>query len=125
MAAGVSGLTFKRLVVLSLVIFLVDLPWLTIVGGPYAAAVKLIQGGGEVRMRPIAALAVYPALAYLAFQTTSMRQAFFTGMSVYAVYDFTVMAVFQKYPLYLALGDTLWGGLLFTIVYYIRERFQL
>ena len=120
-----GSLTFKRLIILAFIIFLVDLPWLSIVGGPYAAAIKLIQGGGEVRMRPIAALAVYPALAYLAFQTTTLRNAFYTGMAVYAVYDFTVMAVFEKYPLYLAVGDTLWGGVLFAIVYSIRERFQL
>jgi len=123
--AAEGGLTFKRLITLAFIIFLVDLPWLSIITGPYNAAVKLIQGGGEVRMRPLAALAVYPALAYLSFQTANMRQAFYTGLAVYAVYDFTVMTVFSKYPLYLAIGDTFWGGLLFAIVFYIRERFQL
>jgi hypothetical protein len=123
--AAEGGITFKRLVSLAFIIFLVDLPWLSIIGGPYSGIIKVIQGGTTPRMRPLAALAVYPALAYLALQTTSMRQAFYVGMATYAVYDFTVMAVFEKYPLYLAVGDTLWGGILFAIVYYIRERFQL
>lgn len=120
-----NELTVRRLVTLAFLIFLVDLPWLSIITTPYNAAIKLIQGGGEVRMRPLAALAVYPALAYLVFQTTTMRQAFLTGMAVYAVYDFTLMTIFNKYPLYLAIGDTFWGGLLFAIVFYIRERFKL
>lgn len=123
--AAEDGLTFRRLTTLAFIIFLVDLPWLSIITGPYNAAIKLIQGGGEVRMRPLAALAVYPALAYLAFQANTMRQAFLMGMSIYAVYDFTLMTIFNKYPLYLAIGDTVWGGLLFAIVFYIREKFKL
>ena len=94
--AAEGGITFKRLITMAFVIFLVDLPWLSIITGPYNAAIKLIQGGGEVRMRPLAALAVYPALAYLALQTTTMRQAFYTGMAVYAVYDFTVMEFYLR-----------------------------
>ena len=45
--------------------------------------------------------------------------------AVYAVYDFTVMAIFKDYPLYLALGDTLWGGILFTGVRYLADKFDL
>jgi uncharacterized membrane protein len=102
---------------------LLDLPWLTLIGENYNAAVKVIQGGREVRMRPIAGLVVYPALAFLALRTGSLKDAFLTGAAVYAVYDFTVLAVFKEYPLYLAVGDTLWGGLLFCAVYLIHKAF--
>jgi uncharacterized membrane protein len=54
-----------------------------------------------------------------------LKDAFLTGAAVYAVYDFTVMAVFKDYPLYLALGDTLWGGILFTGVRYLADKFDL
>jgi uncharacterized membrane protein len=110
-------------ILIALLLVLLDLPWLTLIGGNYAAAVQAIQGGREVRMRPIAGLVVYPALAYLALQSSSLKNAFLTGASVYAVYDFTVLAVFKDYPLYLAIGDSLWGGCLFTLVYLIRSRF--
>jgi len=98
-----------------------DLPWLLLIGGDYNAAVQTIQGGRNVRMRPIAGLVVYPALAYLALKTTSLKEAFLMGASVYAVYDFTVLAVFKDYPLYLAVGDTLWGGILFSAVFLLRN----
>lgn len=108
-------------VVVALVI--VDLPWLTLISGDYMRAVQQIQCGKEVRTRPIAGAIVYPALAYLSLKTKSLNEAFLTGMAVYAVYDFTVLAVFEKYPLYLAVADSLWGGTLFSIVYYLRSRF--
>lgn len=76
-------------------------------------------------MRPIAGLVVYPALAFLALRTQSLKDAFLTGACVYAVYDFTVLAAFKDYPFYMAVADTLWGGLLFTIVYYIKSKYLL
>ena len=112
-----------RLVFVAFLMFLIDLPWLSVIGGNYSAVVQAIQGGREVRMRPIAALVVYPAMAFLALKTTSLKDAFLTGAAVYAVYDFTVMSLFKEYPLYLALGDTAWGAFLFTAVFWLRQRF--
>jgi uncharacterized membrane protein len=110
----------KKIGLVALLIFLLDLPWLSLVGGNYNAIIQAIQGGKEVRMRPIAGLAVYPALAFLALKTQSLKDAFLTGMSVYAVYDFTVLATFKEYPFYMAVADTVWGGLLFTLVFWIN-----
>ena len=114
-----------HIILLSVMIFIVDLPWLSFTGGNYNAILQAIQGGKEVRMRPMAGLVVYPALAFLSLKTTSLKDAFLTGACVYAVYDFTVLAVFKDYPFYMAIGDTLWGGLLFTIVFWIRDYIGL
>jgi uncharacterized membrane protein len=113
------------ILLLALIIFIVDLPWLSLVGGNYSSIIQAIQNGKEVRMRPAAVLVVYPALAFLALRTQSLKDAFLTGVSVYAVYDFTVLAAFKDYPLYMAFADTLWGGLLFTIVFWIKNYFNI
>lgn len=118
-------MNIKQIVGLAVLIFLLDLPWLSVVGGNYNAIIQAIQGGKEVRMRPAAGLVVYPALAFLALKTQNARDAFLTGMCVYAVYDFTVLAAFKEYPFYMAVADSVWGGLLFTLVYWIRERLGL
>ena len=118
-------MNYKHLLILAVLIFLIDLPWLSFVGGNYNAIIQAIQGGKEVRMRPIAGLVVYPALAFLALRTQSLKDAFLTVACVYAVYDFTVLAAFKDYPFYMAVADTLWGGLLFTIVYYIKSKYLL
>ena len=112
-----------RLFLVAVLMFLVDLPWLSLIGGQYNAVIKSIQGGAEVRMRPIAGLVVYPALAYLALRTDSLQDAFWTGLCVYAVYDFTVLAVFEKYPVYLSILDSLWGSFLFMVIWFIRDKF--
>ena len=112
-----------RLVLVAFLMVLIDLPWLSVIGGDYTAIVRTIQGGREVRMRPLAGVVVYPAMAFLALKTTSLRDAFLTGLAVYAVYDFTVMAVFKDYPLYMAVADALWGAFLFTAVFWLRQRF--
>ena len=118
-------MSLKQITVLAVLIFLLDLPWLSFVGGNYNAIIQAIQGGKEVRMRPIAGLVVYPALAFLALKTQSLKDAFLTGACVYAVYDFTVVAAFKDYPIYMAVADTLWGGLLFTAVFWLKGRFGL
>ena len=110
-----------KLVLVALAIFLVDLPWLSFIGGQYNAIVQAIQGGRQVRMRPLAGLVVYPALAFLALKTTDYKDAFLVGASVYAVYDFTVLAAFKEYPLYMAVADTIWGGLLFCAIFWMRQ----
>ena len=114
---------WTQFVAVAVALVIVDLPWLTLISGDYMRAVQQIQCGKEVRTRPIAGAIVYPALAYLSLKTKSLNEALLTGMAVYAVYDFTVLAVFEKYPLYLAVADSLWGGTLFSIVYYLRSRF--
>jgi hypothetical protein len=114
-----------RLIVLAGLIFLLDLPWLSFIGGDYSALVRKIQGGSEPRMRPLAGIVVYPALAYLALKTTSLKDAFITGAAVYAVYDFTLMAVFKDYNLGMAIADTLWGGTLFMATRWVVDRFDI
>jgi uncharacterized membrane protein len=108
-------------IIIIVLLLLVDLPWLWLIGGAYSSAVKKIQGGRDAVMSPLPALVVYPALAYLLLKAKSVEEAFWIGAATYAVYDFTVLAVFKDYPLYLAVGDTLWGGALFSIVYTIKS----
>jgi uncharacterized membrane protein len=110
-------------IIIATLLFVVDLPWLWFIGDSYSSAVKKIQGGRDAVMSPIPALIVYPALAYLVLKAKSVEEAFWMGAATYAVYDFTVLAVFKDYPLYLAVGDTLWGGTLFAIVYTLKSLF--
>lgn len=117
--------TTQPLLLTAIVLLLIDLPWLGFIGTPYMKAVQTIQGGRDPRTRPLAGVLVYLAMAYLVLQTTSLSNAFLTGMAVYAVYDFTVLALFKDYPIYLAVGDSIWGGVLFTIAHWVVRKFIL
>lgn len=108
-------------ITIAVLLLVVDLPWLWFIGEAYSSAVKKIQGGRDAVMSPLPALIVYPALAFLLLKANNVTEAFWLGAATYAVYDFTVLAVFKDYPLYLAVGDTLWGGTLFALVYTIKS----
>ena len=104
-----------------LLLALVDLPWLLMIGETAQKLVFRIQGS-DLQLRFVPAFVVYLALAYLVLQTESPVEAFKMGVAVYAVYDFTNLAMFKNYTLQFALMDTLWGGILFALVRYALNR---
>jgi len=107
----------KKFLIAAVLLIIVDIPWLTFMGSANNAVITDIQCGKVPYFRLSAAVPVYIALAYLVLQVKDKTNAFLTGLSVYAVYDFTVYLAFKSYPLWLALADSLWGGVLFTIVF--------
>ena len=104
------------IVPIALLVIVCDLPWLYGSSGWSQAMLKRIQGGAPVTFRWEGAPIVYIALAYLVLQARSDAQAFLIGLSTYAVYDFTNYSVLANYDPMFAVADTLWGGILFTIV---------
>jgi uncharacterized membrane protein len=98
-----------------------DLPWLFFISGTAQKLVLRIQGS-ELQMRVAPAIVVYLALAYLVMQVETPLEAFKMGVAVYAVYDFTNMALFKNYTLSFAIMDSLWGGILFAAVRYSLNR---
>ena len=98
----------------SLILLLIDIPWLLLQGSTFSKTISDIQGS-PLRVKWWAAIPVYLALGYLLVQQKSALGAAASGACVYAVYDFTTLAMFDKYPLYVAVLDTLWGGVLFGL----------
>ena len=106
----------------TVIIVLVDLFWL-LTGGIYARKMTENIQGSPVQIRWIALPVVYLFLAYMLLQTTSNKQAFMYGVSIYAVYDFTNYALFDKYDWKFAIADSLWGGVLFVIARHLLKAF--
>ena len=98
----------------SVILLLLDIPWLLLQGATFSKTVSDIQGS-PLRVKWWAAIPVYLALGYLLVQQKSALSAAASGACVYAVYDFTTLAMFDKYPLYVAVLDTIWGGVLFGL----------
>jgi uncharacterized membrane protein len=81
--------------------------------------------GSPLRLRLAAAIPVYVALAFLVQLSKSRLDAFLIGWATYAVYDFTNYSTLANYDLKFAVADSLWGGVLFTIVYEVGSYFHL
>jgi len=106
----------RNLIPIAVLFIVCDIPWLYISSTYAQSMLKRIQGGTPFQVRWAGAIPVYLALAYLVQQATSTWHAFLTGLCVYAVYDFTNYATLVNYTLEFAIADSLWGGILFTIV---------
>ena len=101
---------------------LVDLFWL-LTGGIYARKMTENIQGSPLQMRWIGVIPVYLFLAYMLLETTSYKQAFLYGVSIYAVYDFTNYALFDRYDWKFAIADSLWGGVLFVVAHHLLKAF--
>jgi uncharacterized membrane protein len=115
-------LLLLQYVVAIVLLVVIDIPWLTM--GPGTEILSRIQGS-PLRFSNYslaAAGVVYVALAYLLLKQKSAWEAATTGAAVYAVYDFTNLAVFEKYTVTFAVQDTLWGGVLFGLAYTLLHR---
>jgi hypothetical protein len=110
-----------KLLVTAVVIIIVDTLWL-FTGGQYALRMTARIQGSDVVFRYGGALVVYLALAYLhnTFAKT-LSEAFALGLGTYAVYDFTNYALLKDYDIRFAAADTVWGGVLFSMVHSIMK----
>ena len=114
-----------KVVLFAVGIAILDLPWLLLQSSWVQEFIREIQGGRSMNVRLWAAVPVYIALGYLLTQQISAPRAALAGMAVYAVYDFTQLLTFDKYPLQFAVIDTLWGGLLMSFSWWLAHRLGL
>ena len=101
-----------------------DIPWL-LFSQPYVNRMILSIQGSPVILNYWAAAVVYLALAFLLLQMKSPQEAFYFGLSTYAVYDFTNLATLKNYDVKFALADSLWGGILFYIGHTVLQKIGL
>jgi uncharacterized membrane protein len=111
-----------KILVIGLGIAILDIPWLYGQGPWVQEIIRDIQAGRSMNPRLLAGVPVYLALGYLVTQQISAPRAFLTGLCVYAVYDFTMMVTFDQYPITFAVVDSLWGGLLMALAWWLSHR---
>ena len=111
-------------ILVALLFVAVDSIWLYLGSGLSQHMVQAIQGS-PLKLRIWAGAVVYIALAYLVTIPKNNTEAFLLGLTTYAIYDFTNYSTLDKYQLKFALMDSLWGGLLMTVVWNLSGYFKL
>jgi len=96
-----------------------DFLWIWLVAGKMFAKMTENIQQNKMTVKPTGALVAYAAMILL-FNTfihkeTKDTDAFLLGALVYAVYDGTNYALFEKWDAKTAFIDILWGGCLFYI----------
>jgi uncharacterized membrane protein len=102
-----------------------DAPYLYYISPMFKSMVKTIQGT-EVELKLYAAVICYFLISvgvhiFLIEKDASLLEAFLLGILVYGVFEATSMSVFDKWSPVVAGIDTLWGGILFFLVVYIKR----
>jgi uncharacterized membrane protein len=115
---------FQTILVNAVLIALLDTPWLYITKGFVNNMITDIQGA-PLRLKILPAIPVYIALGYLATIPKTALDAFAIGLATYAVYDGTNLATIAKYDWRFAIADSLWGGVLFLMVFMVKQHFSL
>lgn len=118
------ALLLLRVLVAGAVLLALDAAWIALVAGPaYGRAVAAVQRGAPMRTRVAPSAAAYACIVAALLlilrrvqhlDWAGVAEAAAWGAALYGTYAFTAMAVFDAFPLHLALGDTAWGALLFA-----------
>lgn len=122
----ITNKQISKYIIPAFILLLVDILWINIImKNPYNRMITLIQSS------PMKVNYIYAMLAYISMviillfivirKNFSLLETFITGLCLYAVYDFTCGAIFNKWNFNLALLDILWGGIVFTLAKYISD----
>ena len=103
----------------SAIMLALDFVWIWLVAGKMFTRVAENIQQTKMIVKPAGALIAYGAMIML-FNTfinkeTSDIHAFLLGALIYAVYDGTSYALFEKWDAKVAIIEILWGGILFYI----------
>lgn len=115
---------FKRTFIFAIIITLIDIPWIRYVMFPQYKKVF------DIKMKPKAAIVAYICmiichpLIISKFSTLKeqLMIAATVGFVIYGTYGFTLAAIYDKYPINLAIMETLWGTTLFTIATFLTYK---
>jgi len=120
----------KKFFLISIIVLVIDLLWLSLFLGKYFGKMVLkIQGEKMIINNGIAFLSylcIILSIYYFLIMKDNGKMymdAFLLGLFTYGIFEFTSGAIFKKWeklPLFL---DTLWGGILYLMTYFIYKLF--
>ena len=64
------------------------------------------------------------AYVFIIKKKATNKEAFILGFLTYGIFDFTNMALFEKYDPIVAVLDTVWGGILFMLVNIVFNKIK-
>ena len=113
----------KNIILLAVLFVIVDAGFLYLMRNNFQSLIKKIQGS-PLKMNLYATIACYILLVsslyyFVIYKKGSYLDAFLLGFFIYGVYETTNSAIFTNWNIYIAIVDTLWGGLLFLITTYL------
>tara|TARA_Y100000992_G_scaffold265062_1_gene202188 strand:- start:409 stop:792 length:384 start_codon:yes stop_codon:yes gene_type:complete len=119
---------FKDLIYLTVIITIIDFTYLTSISKTFNSIIYKIQNS-KLEIRFLGVLLCYISLVLSLFyfiikKNGTIFDAFLLGLFIYAVFETTNYALLKKWPFYIMVLDTIWGGILFALTTYLFYLFK-
>jgi len=116
------------LLVSAILLVCIDAIYLNVIKGYYENQIKQVQGS-KIELNLLGAFITYIFLIFglnyfIINKNKSVNDAFFLGLVIYAVYEFTNLALLKNWHILTAILDTSWGGILFASTTYLTYKIK-
>lgn len=119
-------MNIKQIIISGVIMLLLDSVYLSIFKNFFNNIVNDIQNS-KIKFKILGAVLCYIFLIFglnyfIIDQKKPFLDAFLLGIVIYAVYETTSYALLDKWPLKAVILDTMWGGVLFTLTYFLTLK---
>ncbi len=119
-------MNITQVIISAIIMLLLDSVYLSIFKNFFNSIVNGIQNS-KIKFKFLGAILCYILLIFglnyfIIDQKKSFLDAFLLGIVIYGVYETTTYAIFDKWKLEAVVLDTLWGGILFTLTYFLTLK---
>jgi len=124
------NIIMRDLIQTSIILLIIDTLYLGLIAAdPFKRMVKKIQNSA-VKINFLYAASCYVLLMaafnyFIIKKKGSYLDAFLLGFFIYGVFDFTNLALFNKYDFAIGIQDTIWGGLLFVSTLFVHKNLSV
>ena len=119
----------KTILLSALLLISIDAVYIYLTSSLFQKTILSIQGSA-LQMNIYGAILCYACLVlglnyFILNAKKGVMDAFILGIVIYGVYEGTNLAILKKWPTYVVVMDTLWGGTLFALTTYIIQNVKL
>ncbi len=116
------------ILVAAITMIILDSIYLTMTKSFYNNQVRLVQGS-DIQIKLIPTVLTYVVLVFGLYyfilrNKRSVKEAMLLGFVIYAVFELTNMAIFNKWSAVSVVLDTMWGSVLFGTTTYVAYHFN-
>jgi|TARA_B110000967_G_C18856429_1_gene547487 uncharacterized membrane protein len=110
-----------NLIITAILFVSIDSIYLKLISPLFNSLIYNIQGS-SIRMRLDGAIIAYLCIIgvfnyFILYKGANIIEAFALGLFIYGIYEGTNRALFSKWTTSVMIIDTLWGGILFSLVF--------
>jgi len=116
----------KIILLSALLLILIDAVYIYLTTSLFQKTILSIQGS-PLQFNIYGAILCYVFLVlglnyFILNPKKGVMDAFILGIVIYGVFETTNLAILKKWPTYVVIMDTLWGGTLFALTTYIIQN---